>query len=70
MVKQYNIFDVVKDAITGRLKFADKDTVTIRRSVCDTCEARNTTLDICTVCGCVLKAKIRLKESTCPMDMW
>ena len=70
MTKGYNVFDAIKDAVTGNLEFADDDVVKNRRALCDSCEVRNTTLDVCTVCGCILPAKIRLKESECPMEMW
>ena len=70
MTKNYNIIDVIKDAITGNLEFADQETIDNRRSICNGCEARNHTLDVCTACGCVISAKIRLKESQCPMELW
>lgn len=68
--KQYSIIDVAKDLITGNLKMADADTVHKRRQTCDACEARNATIDVCTVCGCPLVLKIKLQESTCPMELW
>lgn len=70
MTKGYNVFDALKDAVTGNLEFADDATIHMRRSLCDACEVRNTTVDMCTVCGCFLPAKIRLLESECPMELW
>lgn len=64
----YSIWDVAKDFVKGELEFADDDTVKQRQAICDPCEARK--LNICTACGCVLPAKVRLKESACPMELW
>lgn len=66
----YNIFHVIRDAVTGKLKFVNETVRQERRTLCDQCEVRDTVLDICTACGCLLSAKIRLKESTCPMELW
>ena len=65
----YNAFNAAKDLITGKLQVADEETVKQRREICDGCEVRNK-LDICTACGCVLSAKIRLSQSSCPMELW
>lgn len=70
MTKGYNVFTALKDAVTGNLEFADDDTIRKRRSLCDACEVRNTTVDMCTVCGCFIALKIKLQESTCPMELW
>lgn len=70
MTKGYNVFDAIKDAVTGNLELADDDTVHKRRALCDACEVRNAAVDMCTVCGCFLKLKIKLRESTCPMELW
>lgn len=66
----YNIFNVVKDAITGKLKFAPQHIIDDRRSICNSCEVRNELVDVCTACGCFLPAKIRLTKSTCPLELW
>lgn len=65
----YNVFNAAKDLVTGKLRLAEEDMVKVRRETCDSCEVRNS-LDICTACGCVLSAKIRLQDSTCPMELW
>ena len=70
MSDDYNIVDVVKDFLTGNLKFADDDVVAHRLSICEPCEARNTTLNTCSVCSCYLPAKTKLVEATCPMEKW
>lgn len=67
---QYNIFDVVKDVIAGDVELADDNTKNARRSVCDSCEARNSIIDVCTACGCFIPLKIKLIKSTCPMEKW
>lgn len=66
----YNIWDVAKDLVTGNLEYATHDVVEQRRAICEPCDARNTTLNTCTACGCLLPLKTKLKESTCPMELW
>jgi hypothetical protein len=66
----YNIFDVAKDLITGNLEYADPEVVAQRLAICDGCEVQNKTLHMCTACGCYLPLKTKLKESTCPMELW
>lgn len=66
----YNIFHVIRDFIKGDLKFATKKIAKDRLSICNNCEMRNHTLKICTICGCVISLKVKLKESSCPMDLW
>lgn len=51
-------------------RFAKPETVTFRRETCNPCEARNKTLDICTICSCHIPTKIKLKNSKCPMELW
>jgi hypothetical protein len=70
MTKGYNILDVVKDVIIGDLEIASDDIVESRRALCESCEVRNATFNICTVCGCFIPAKTKLKESECPMELW
>ena len=66
----YNAFDAAKDLITGKLEYAEADIVEKRRAACDTCEVRNAALDVCTACGCFLPLKIKLKPSSCPLEIW
>lgn len=69
-MKNYNVFDAAKDLITGKLEFVDESVSTQRMAICDECEVQNKTIKVCTACGCVLPIKVRLKESTCPMELW
>ena len=66
----YNIIDVFKDIVTGKLKFASRKLAKERYTECTTCEVRDKTLNICTICGCFLPAKTKLEKSTCPMGKW
>jgi len=66
----YNIINVIKDAVTGNLKFASREIIADRRSICNNCEVRNEVIDVCTACGCFLPTKIRLTKSACPMELW
>lgn len=46
----------------------DVQTVNSRASICDKCEFKK--FIICSKCGCVISAKIRLQESKCPEGKW
>lgn len=66
----YGVLRAVFDFITDPNSVADEYVVAWRREICDGCEVRNETTDICTACGCFLPAKIRMKRSECPMQLW
>jgi Family of unknown function (DUF6171) len=68
MNTSYTLINVAKDLFTGKLKLASSEIVASRKAICEPCEARNGA--ICTACGCVLQLKTRLKDSTCPMELW
>lgn len=70
MSDDYNILKVIKGFLLGTLKFASDEVVTHRTSICEPCEARNSTLNTCTICSCYIPTKTRLLESTCPMEKW
>lgn len=70
MLDGYNIFHAIWDALTFRLKFVPKAKAKERRDICQKCELRNETLNVCTICGCFIKAKTKLKKSSCPMEKW
>lgn len=64
----YNMLNVIKDLLTGKLEYVDAPTKTDRMTICHSCEARKN--NFCTVCGCYLPAKTKLKKSECPMELW
>lgn len=64
----YNILDVVRDIVSGELKFVPPETVSSRRTICHQCEIA--TLGVCTECGCLIETKIRLVKSDCPLGLW
>ena len=70
MCDGYNAFDAMKDLVVGDLEVADKETVATRIGICNTCEMCNSTLDLCTICGCYIPAKVRLAKATCPIENW
>lgn len=70
MAKKYGIIQVVKDLLSGNLKNAPADVQKERRAICDSCEVQNTTLKVCTACGCSIPLKVKLKDSSCPMELW
>ena len=70
MLDGYNIFHAAWDFLKGDLKFAPKSLAVERLAICNTCEMRNPTLKTCTICGCVISLKVKLKKSSCPMELW
>lgn len=69
-MKRYNIIDVIADVSKGKLSLVDKEVSNNRYSICKTCDARNKWLNVCTVCGCFIKAKTKLEKASCPMGLW
>lgn len=68
MFNGYNIFDAIWDLLRGKLEFTDKKVAIDRMNICNSCEARKG--NFCSVCGCYLPAKTKLKKSECPMELW
>lgn len=64
----YNILNVAKDIITCKLEYASDEDVLARADICRTCDANMKGL--CTACGCIIAAKIKLAKSECPMELW
>lgn len=48
--------------------FATKETAKQRFTICGKCEMRDN--NRCTICGCYLPAKVKLKNSECPAGEW
>jgi len=44
------------------------DTILERRRVCESCEHYD--FGLCTECGCILAAKVKLKSENCPLEKW
>ncbi len=68
--KRYGIIQIVSDVVRNRLDIADDSVAQDRRAICANCEARNTTLNLCTACGCHIPAKTKLAQATCPKGQW
>lgn len=68
-MNSYTIVDVFKDLVTGKLKFASRSVKEDRRALCNNCEVQNSH-GVCTACGCVIRWKVLLRESKCPMELW
>jgi len=66
----YNLIQVLKDLLSGNISFANKQLAKDRTNICLSCEVRNTKLNTCTLCGCFLPFKTKLKKSNCPMGLW
>ncbi len=70
MFRGYNIFNVLWDIVTFRLRLVPNQLAAERYDICQNCELRSTTLNVCSVCGCFVKAKTKLKKASCPMEKW
>lgn len=70
MSNTYTFFNVIKDIITGKLRFASKNVAKQRILTCKNCNAYNNFRKQCTVCGCLMPLKVKFVESKCPMELW
>lgn len=69
-MSEYTIFDVAKDLVTGKLRFVSRQKAAERRAICDQCEVQNKATKVCTACGCFLPLKTKVRDSSCPMELW
>jgi hypothetical protein len=51
------------------MKFVDEQTKQFRLSQCDSCEQRSS-IGICKLCSCYIKAKVRFTAALCPLHKW
>lgn len=72
----YNVFDVLKDAITGNLEIVPEDEMKKRLSICKTCiyikpiPGFSNLIGRCEICGCFMDAKVKYAKSSCPEGKW
>lgn len=50
--------------------FIDKNIAQNRYNLCKQCEYFNSTITTCKQCGCIMKIKVKLKDSNCPINKW
>jgi hypothetical protein len=48
--------------------FVSKETALARKAICETCPAKSGFL--CSDCGCIIAAKVRVNTSKCPQGKW
>ena len=48
--------------------FVSKEDALARRAICETCPAKSGIL--CSDCGCIIAAKVRVNTSKCPQGKW
>ncbi len=41
-----------------------------RLKICGSCDDYNSTIKTCKVCGCLMPAKVLIKQGKCPVDKW
>jgi hypothetical protein len=52
-------------------KFVPTDVQNERKRICATCEYRKEALiDYCSMCGCAIQAKTKLRLTKCPVGKW
>ena len=49
---------------------ATNDMARQRQAICDPCQHRIKSLNVCGECGCFLSAKARVQDEQCPHDYW
>lgn len=49
--------------------FVEKHIEQQRRSICSRCEHR-LSIGVCSKCGCVISAKVRIAGTQCPVGKW
>lgn len=65
----YSLKDIAKDYAANRIEMSEDKLASDRLEICNKCEHKNM-LGVCNKCGCLLKAKVRYKKSSCPIGKW
>jgi hypothetical protein len=50
--------------------FVSKPIAQKRYEVCKKCEHFNTNYTKCNICGCIMKIKVKISSSKCPIKKW
>lgn len=66
----YTIINMMWDLVRGKLKLASSSVAKERYSICKQCPIRNPKLNTCTICGCYMPIKTKLKDASCPAGEW
>jgi hypothetical protein len=61
----YNVFDVVKDTITGNAEYVPPEVKQYRLSVCTACSYFKPISRQCGICGCFVDVKVIYAPSEC-----
>jgi len=64
-----SVFAEVKAMLTD-VPDIDSEKIASRLSICETCESFTQPAGRCTLCGCYMNFKTRLKSATCPVGKW
>ena len=70
MIRREYQSDGIYEYLNILVAVMDAQTVEKRANICDACDIRHGFLPICTECGCVIPAKIRLENQKCPIGKW
>jgi hypothetical protein len=63
-----NLFTAAKDFVSDGGQLCDKQEYEQRLAMCAVCQYRNN--KNCSLCGCFIEAKAKIKSSSCPIDRW
>lgn len=58
------------DLLTGTLKISSAEVAEERMKLCRDCEQFQPTISRCKLCGCMMVAKTKMMDSSCPADKW
>lgn len=58
------------DVLNPNTEFADDETQSTRYSICNDCPEFIKLTSQCKQCGCIMKAKTKLKYAQCPLGKW
>jgi len=50
--------------------FVTKDIANARYTICKSCDKFITVIKTCSVCHCMMPAKVRLANYSCPLNKW
>jgi hypothetical protein len=64
-----NLFETAKQLARNPLP-ADDETYLRREKICNSCEHFDQRQNRCRKCGCMLKAKMRIKLAKCKVGKW
>lgn len=71
-LKNFNetVVDSFGELAKGKSVFVESNVVSSRMAICNSCDKFQSKSTQCSVCGCFMSAKTRLKKASCPLGKW